>query len=118
MPTVRLVLVNIGFLVGGLGISSALMVLAFLSRKLGEAWGVGHAYRWLYPATIAMVVSAIGVILLMVQARHRVSAGLLMPWLAVYAAGGTLSVLVASRYWWWLWGQLMEPKESRENDRD
>lgn len=99
----RSLLINkIVMLAGSVGVVIALAVLAFLSKKLGEAWGMRPLYRFIYVAGAVIIFRA----LLLLALPAPVFSSAKMTATGVYTAAITVSLLAAWPYWSWVPGRL------------
>lgn len=87
---------------GPLAVALALLVVGLLSQRLGAVTKMPRYYYGLFVAAALVGVSAVAR-LLAVPAADQESLGLL--YAATFAAGVTLGVVVAWRYWSWLFSE-------------
>ncbi|GAB4569771.1 MAG: hypothetical protein Kow0077_02820 [Anaerolineae bacterium] len=86
---------------GPAGVAVALVVLGLLSQRLGAVTKTPPYYRWFYVAAGLVGVSLISRILSI--GAHDV--GIEMVYTFSFALGVTIGLVVAWRYWNWLFGE-------------
>jgi hypothetical protein len=87
--------------VGPLAICVALVVVGLLSSRLGAVTKMPPYYRWFFVAAGLVLVSVVTRLMLIKQLDDT----LLLIYNLLLAAGVTLGVVVAWRYWAWLFGE-------------
>lgn len=86
---------------GPLGVAVALTVLGLLSQRLGMVTKIPPYYRWFYVATGFMVVSIVSRLMYVGYPDERI----VLAYTTTFAIGATLGLIVAWRYWSWLFGE-------------
>jgi|YNPBryBLVA2012_1023415.scaffolds.fasta_scaffold33156_2 hypothetical protein len=87
---------------GPAAVSVGLVIVGLLSQRLGAVTKMPAYYRWFYVAAVLVGASSVTRIL---GASTGLDEGLALFCTATFALGVTIGVVVAWRYWSWLFGE-------------
>jgi hypothetical protein len=87
--------------VGPASVSMALIVSGLLSQRLGAVTKMPRYYRWFFVAAGLVAISALARLLGMGGADSTLS----LVYTVSFALGVTVGLVVAWRYWSWLFGE-------------
>ncbi len=87
---------------GPAAVSVSLVIVGLLSQRLGAVTKMPAYYRWFYVAAVLVGVSSVTRVL---GASAGPDEGLALFCTVTFALGVTIGVVVAWRYWSWLFGE-------------